>query len=207
MEARRSEQLNELFSALSKAQSEMPAAGLNQSNPFYKSRYANLADIVRVSRPYLTKNGLSVEHDLTYDKDGNEYCRATLGHASGQWKESIMKINPAKNDIQSRSSYITYAMRITYKGLVGVICTDEEDDDGEAAVAPTRNETRVEQKNDKISRDQFEVISRKLMGYEQTKNTILKRFNISKLDDLPKSEIFKILEWVDSQINLLKTVS
>lgn len=55
-----------------------------------------------------------------------------LCHASGQWIESSMTVNPPKQDIQSLGSYLTYLRRYTYSAIVGVVAS-EEDDDGEAA--------------------------------------------------------------------------
>ena len=57
-------------------------------------------------------------------------------HASGQWIKSKARHNPPKNDIQSLASYNTYLKRMCYTSIIGL--ATGEDDDGEAAVAPTR---------------------------------------------------------------------
>src|SRR5271170_773684 len=60
----RSSECNKLFEALAKAQSEMLIADRDSNNPYFKSKYADLASITRASRPSLTKHGLSVCHQV-----------------------------------------------------------------------------------------------------------------------------------------------
>jgi len=136
----RSVTINELATALAKAQSEMPTANKKSENPYFKSSYADLAEIVSVSRPALTKHGLSIVQQLITNGGGATILHTIMLHSSGEWIESTMLVVPPKNDIHSISSYITYLKRIHYAALVGVVTADE-DDDGNKAVAPVR-ETR-----------------------------------------------------------------
>lgn len=129
-------QYNELFAALAKSQAEMHTAGPNSTNPFFKSKYADFGEIVKVSRPALTKNGLCVIQRVINSENGMELC-TTLGHSSGQYIESVIKINPLKTDVQSLGSYITYLKRYAYTAIVGVVVSDE-DDDGEASMKEVR---------------------------------------------------------------------
>ena len=137
MNEHRSSECNELFTALAKAQADMPMAGLNASNPFFKSRYTDLAEIVRVSRPCLTKNNLAVIQQLI-SKDESNYLVTVLAHSSGQFIESCMKITPAKNDIQGLGSYISYLKRYQLASIIGCVSSEELDDDGEAAMQEVR---------------------------------------------------------------------
>lgn len=127
-----SEQIDQLATALAKAQAEFSIAELNQKNPFFKSTYADFESIVAASRPALTKYGLSVVQDVYCMDDGNHYLITLLLHASGQWIKSKARHNPAKADVQSLSSYNTYLKRMCYTSLVGVV-TGDNDDDGNAA--------------------------------------------------------------------------
>jgi len=126
------ENLNELFAALSKAQAQMRVAREDSNNPFHKSSYADLKSVVDASRPALCANGLAVLFRMGY-QDGVYGLFARLAHISGQWLESFAPIRPAKDDIQSLGAYITYLKRYTYGALVGVV-TGDEDDDGEKAM-------------------------------------------------------------------------
>jgi hypothetical protein len=138
-----SPEIDQLATALAKAQAEMSVAGKNQKNPFFKSNYADFQAIIQASRPALSKYGLSVvQPPFIYEESvdgvgaGSSYLITILMHSSGQWIKSKARHNPPKNDIQSLSSYNTYLKRMCYTSLVGVVTG--EDDDGEAAVAHTR---------------------------------------------------------------------
>ncbi|MCX5924001.1 MAG: ERF family protein [Candidatus Dependentiae bacterium] len=143
-----SSEIDQLATALAKAQGEMAVAGKNQKNPFFKSTYADFEAIINASRPSLSKYGLSVvqppfisENSTSTSESssqiGNSYLVTILMHSSGQWIKSIARHNPPKNDIQSLSSYNTYLKRMCYTSLIGVATGD--DDDGEAAVSHTRS--------------------------------------------------------------------
>lgn len=126
----------ELYAALAKAQAEMDIASKNKTNPFFKSKYADLASVIQSSRPALTKNELAVYQALQTNDKSETFLHTVLTHSSGQCIESSMKINPPKADIQSICSYNTYVRRICYAGIVGVVTGD--DDDGEMAVQKYR---------------------------------------------------------------------
>lgn len=132
-----SDHIDQLATALAKAQAEMSLAIKNQKNPFFKSSYADFEAIIHASRPALTKYGLSVVQPPCIYEDGHSYLVTILMHSSGQWIKSKARYNPLKTDIQSLSSYNTYLKRMCYTSLVGVATGD--DDDGEAAVSHARS--------------------------------------------------------------------
>lgn len=121
--------LSELFTALAKAQAVMVDAKTDSKNPFFKSKYADLSSVVKASRKPLTENGLAVTQFIR-DKEGKAFLFTRLGHTSGQWLDSFIRIQPPKEDIQSLGSYLTYLRRYSYAAIVGVVASDE-DDDGE----------------------------------------------------------------------------
>jgi hypothetical protein len=131
--------IDQLATALCKAQSEMNIAERNQKNPFFKSTYANFEAIIAASRPALCKYGLSIVQSPFVGEDGNSYLITILMHSSGQWVKSKARHNPAKTDIQSLASYNTYLKRMCYASVVGV-STGGEDDDGQAATFPMQTQ-------------------------------------------------------------------
>ncbi len=196
----KSDQLNELFTALAKAQSEMKTAGLNAENPYFKSSYSDLAEIVRVSRPALSKNGLTVIQQILPNDDGQNILHCILAHSSGQWIETRMRILPAKPDVQSLASYITYLRRYSYAAIVGVV-TANEDDDGEIAVHSDREiaskgvalNTKYnpkEQTYETITREQIEEIEYELADpqFHDIVPQILDGLKIQSIADMPKSK-------------------
>lgn len=188
-----SDSLNELFGALAKAQLEMEIAKTDSSNPFFKSKYADLASVVKASRPFLAKNGLSVIQRVLPNGNGSLYLYTRLCHASGQWMESKMPIAPPKADIQTLGSYITYLRRYSYASTVGVVAS-EEDDDGEKGMEQARVQGHAEKASPNISKAQLEVLSQELEGYEDVLESLLKGFELSKLSDLPAKRYSKCIE-------------
>lgn len=180
-------ELGKLFEALAKAHSEMQVAKADSRNPFFKSSYAGLCSIVNASRQALSKYGLTVIQRPLPDpkKEDGTILHTRLGHSSGQWMDSIMPLNPPKEDIQALGSYMTYVKRYTYSSIAGVVVGDEEDD-GEAAMQQSRQKAApAKKKPSKISAIQLSVLSKELQDMEELLNKILKGYNISKLSDLP----------------------
>lgn len=134
-----SDNLNELFSALSKAQSKIEGAIKDKKNPFFKSTYADLNSVWEACRGPLTENNLSILQTIEGTKESMVLV-TWIGHSSGQFIRSFLPLMIQKQDPQSVGSAITYARRYALGALVG-ICS-EEDDDGEKAM--NRNSTKVE---------------------------------------------------------------
>jgi hypothetical protein len=194
----RSVELKELFTALAKAQMDIEVAGLHNENPFFKSRYADLATVVRASRPHLTKNGLSVIQQIMPNDDGQLILHTILAHSSGQWIETRMRVIPAKNDVQTLGSTLTYLRRYSYAALVGVVA-GTDDDDGEVAVAHYRDTQSKgvgisvkydprQQSADTITSEQLEELEYELAEYPDIAETILDKLQLQSLADMPKNK-------------------
>jgi len=126
----KSESINELATALSKAQGLMEGAKKDSENPFFKSRYADLASVVEAIRGPFAENGLSyVQAPIPTEGDWVQ-VETILLHASGQWITSIVDVPVAKGDAQGYGSALTYARRYGLSAIAGVA---PEDDDGNAA--------------------------------------------------------------------------
>lgn len=187
-----SEELNKLFEALSKAQLEMEVAKTDSTNPYFKSKYADLRSVVEASRPFLAKNGLCIIQRTLPGVNGISYLYTRLGHLSGQWMESYMPVNPPKQDIQALGSYLTYLRRYSYSSMVGVVA-GEEDDDGETAMHTSRQGEMV---SEKISKPQLDLLAQELKGETQLVQQIFKSYGISKLSDMPAKKYTKCMDTI-----------
>jgi hypothetical protein len=127
----KSEQINELLAALSKAQSEMPPAEKDKFNPYFKSKYASLDSVWKACRVPLTKNGLSIIQPSSTTDDGLVRVQTILGHSSGQWMSETLTVTPKSKTVQDFGSATTYAKRYALSGMIGL--TVDEDDDGNAS--------------------------------------------------------------------------
>jgi hypothetical protein len=122
----RSDNNSFLYAALVKAQSEMPVADKN-STVYGRQKYTNLADVVRISRPILVKNGLAVTQMFL-----NDILITRLVHSSGQFIESSLKLvinskDEKTNSLHLMGASITYFRRYCYSSIIGLV-TDEDTD-------------------------------------------------------------------------------
>ena len=126
----KSQQIVELVKALCKSQMEMSAVVQSKVNPFYKSNYADINDLLKSVLPVITKNGLAVTQ-------GNRFCNETKGfyvtttlcHISGQWIRSEIRIPmTGKKDAQTVGQMCTYGRRYGLGAILGISVT--KDDDG-----------------------------------------------------------------------------
>lgn len=124
----KSEQINELAAALSKAQGEMKGATKDSSNPFFKSKYADLASVWEAFRDPFAKNGLSLVQSPRF-QDGLVFVESLLLHTSGQWISGEVSAQPKDHAPQAVGSTITYLRRYAAQSIAGVC---PEDDDGNA---------------------------------------------------------------------------
>ena len=126
----KSELINELAAALSKAQGQLAGAVKDSSNPFFKSRYADLSSVVEALRQPFANNGLS--YIQTTESHPDEVRVETiLMHSSGQWiTTGFLNVPVTKSDAMGHGSALTYARRYSLC-LLGVAPID---DDGGAAI-------------------------------------------------------------------------
>jgi len=122
----KSEQINELATALAKAQGKMKGAIKDSSNPFFKSKYADLANVIDDIRLPFSENGLSYMQYTISTEKGLE-LETMIMHSSGQWISATHPIKPAKEDMQAVLAATTYARRGLLSAMAGV---SQIDDDG-----------------------------------------------------------------------------
>lgn len=125
--------MKNIANALVKAQSEMSNPKKGNTNPFFKSKYADLNAVREAVIPILNENGITVLQPLVH-VDGKNFVNTILLHESGEMMESFTEIVYSKiNDAQAQGSGITYARRY---GLQSFVCVGADDDDGNKASTP-----------------------------------------------------------------------
>jgi hypothetical protein len=124
-----SDQLNEIMTALSSAQSEMAGAKKDATNPHFKSKYADLESVWEACRQPLAKHGICVVQ-MPSANGPTVTVTTMLGHKSGQWIASDLAVTAQQNTPQGVGSAITYGRRYGLAAMAGIA---PEDDDGNAA--------------------------------------------------------------------------
>lgn len=139
----KSESIQNLSAALSKAQAEYPAIKFDSVNPFLKNGYASLGAIIAGARPVNAKHGLSVSQ-LTFGEDGVAGVETVLMHTSGEWISSSISMpigdEKGKSNAQVAGSIVTYLRRYSLASILGIY--SDEDGDGNKP-EPERKPTRT----------------------------------------------------------------
>jgi len=139
--ASESQAINELATALAKAQGAFSNPEKDRRNPHFGNCYATLGAVIEATRKALAENGLS----LTQTVGGRPpSLRSRLLHSSGQWLASEVPLYTAGKGSQVFGSELTYMRRYAVCALLN-IAPAEGDDDGNAAQAAAGAEARARQ--------------------------------------------------------------
>lgn len=137
-----SEQINEIATAIAKAQATIGHATKASDNPFFKSKYADLAAVKDACQAQLSENGIAVVQAPTTNDDGSVTMFTRFMHTSGQWVETHMSAHASPDNkgnitAQALGSVCTYLRRYSLAAMANVAT---EDDDGEGAAGRTRSD-------------------------------------------------------------------
>lgn len=128
----KSESIKNIATALIKFNSLVGKIIKDADNPFFKSKYAALPDILSAIRTPLYEAGLTINQFPT----GNHSLTTILIHAeSGEYMMSTYEMKPTKDDPQGLGSCITYQRRYAI-GAILSLNIDDDDDGNEASKKP-----------------------------------------------------------------------
>ena len=128
----KSETISKLASALSAFQADMENVTKDGTNPFFKSAYATLENVISTAKPHLTKHGLAF-----VQFPSSEGLTTVLMHTSGEYIAADAKIVVKDATPQGQGSAITYMRRYALSAALGI--ATEDDDDGNEASAPRQS--------------------------------------------------------------------
>lgn len=206
-----------LDEVLAKAQSEIGGAVKSKTNPFFKSKYADLAAVWEACRESLTKNGISVTQWLIHSDDNRLHLMTRIAH-KGEWMRGHFSMPVSKLDAQSYGSAATYAKRFALASAVGVISEDEEDDDAEGAMdrkeainitgkpyngfPKTDNPGTSSGKDGFISESQgkrlYAIYKAKGLSDNEMKSYLFDKFGIKTSKEISRRNYESIVEWVNN---------
>lgn len=129
---RKSESIAELSKALAKFQEEVKQPLKDKNNPFFKSKYVPLENVVEAITDVAPKNGLSFVQWALNDENGRVGVATMLMHESGEWIEfDAVHMKADKETAQGAGALITYLKRYSLSAVFGI--TSDQDDDGNGA--------------------------------------------------------------------------
>jgi hypothetical protein len=125
----KSESIKNIAGALVKFQASVSKVAKEANNPFFKKKYASLANILDTIQKPLSECGLAISQF----PDGDALTTIIVHSESGEWMESSYVMPVVKqNDPQAMGSAITYARRYALGSILNLNIDD--DDDGEKAM-------------------------------------------------------------------------
>jgi len=139
---RSSETLGKIAPALVKALNEIGGVGKAAANPFFKSKYATLENVIDASKPILAAHGIALIQFPGAYNQGAMSLETVLLHESGEWVtgSEAFGVATAKADPQAVGSALTYARRYAQMAVLNMPAVD---DDGESAMP--RKVTKVQE--------------------------------------------------------------
>lgn len=160
-----SEQVNELYTALSKFSGVAKPPQKTGFNPFTRSKYAGISEVKAAIRPALAECGLALIQATAIAEHGVGVT-TTIAHASGQWCRSLTilpvtraekggkpaQIALADATVQEIGSALTYASR--YAILTMLCLAGDDDDDGNSASGRYEPERQQEQRHEQRQQEQ-----------------------------------------------------
>lgn len=205
---KKSESIGELAKALAKFQASVKQPLKDANNPFFKSKYVPLENVVESITESAGSLGLSfIQYPV--NADNRVGVITILMHESGEWIETEpIYATPAKQDPQATGSAITYLKRYSLSAVFGI--TSDEDDDGNSNSQQSnqnnyrQQQTRQQANSNNISDAQIKAMKAKLnnlnkhTGIEMQMIYVdtLKQCNIPEqiaTKDLSKAQAIKVI--------------
>jgi hypothetical protein len=121
-----------IATALAKAQANMGKALKQANNPHFRSKYADLGNVMDACLPALNEAGIALIQPTGTDEHGSFVETILIHGESGEQLACRVPLILGKNDMQGFGSAVTYARRYGLMAMAGIA---PEDDDGNAASA------------------------------------------------------------------------
>ena len=177
-----SETKAELFKAFANFKKKLKQPLKDANNPFFKSKYVPLENVVQVVDEAMIDTGLSYIQEIEDLEEGYLRVDTIVLHESGEYMViKGSKVKSVKNDPQSAGSATTYARRYSLSTAFGI--ASDPDDDGNGASQQSKNN-------------------------QQSKNTQQSQ-NQTKPELTPEQKVAANIEWVNKnykpEIELIKS--
>jgi hypothetical protein len=171
----KSESIENLARALVLFQVKVESIKKDSLNPFFKSKYASLSNILDAIKEPLIESGLSVMQLPT----GQYELTTIVMHESGEFIQSSYTMKPVKDDPHGIGSIITYQRR--YCLASALLLNIDIDDDGNAGTLGVKPKDETDNKP-WLNKDtkEFKGAIEKLKAGTTTLDKIKQFYKISK---------------------------
>ncbi len=190
--------------AMANAKAEIPEIKKGRKVDFTSNKgrtnyqYEDLASIMSVVAPILSKFGLSVRYRTTAEPNQPIVVTCIVSHRMGHSEENTLMAgrdeSGNKNSIQSIGSTVTYLQRYTLKAALGLAAA--ADDDGAKA-----DETEDQAK--KITEAQASVIRELIEKGELETAVFCERWQVDAVTDIPMKKFNEVVGSLRQRVNYI----
>lgn len=187
-----SEETSELFKAMSAFQSEVKQPKKDANNPFFKSKYVPLENVIDAIHTVGSKHGLS---EMTYPSTSESGLEHGVGviitHTSGQYIQfPPVMLKPEKNTPQGIGACLTYSRRYALSSAFGI--ASETDDDANEISGNTNKKpnNKPTPKTEIVSQAQATFLNKLVADVSEASNGVatvdglLSKLNIKDMNKL-----------------------
>lgn len=195
-----------IAAALAKAHGSFKQVLKSTENPYFKSKYADLAELIDATKEGLSANGLAVIQSPGEIVGNKVYLTTMLVHSSGEWFRDELGMPMAKADAQGAGSAITYARRYSYGGVLSI--AGEPDDDANVATGKSEKARESNDQYDQRTEDQKVVMPAQAQALhaamkrtgksEALVSGYLKEKGYKQFEQVLRSDFQTVLKWLNT---------
>lgn len=185
-----------IAAALAAAQMEMGKALKQSNNPHFRSKYADLGNVMDACLEPLNRHGIAVIQPTGESEFGRHVKTVLIHGESGETLECVVPLIIAKNDMQGYGSAVTYARRYGLMAMAGIA---PEDDDGNAAAqaAPKRAQT--------VTPDQYIKLRDKAQEADVPEEKLCQTYGCNDLQQFPADAFNSAMKKLQATIDAKKS--
>lgn len=198
----KSESITELNKALANFHKEVKQPMKDANNPFFKSKYVPLENVVEAIDDVAPKHGLTYSQYPVTTENGLVGISTVLLHESGEYIEfPPATTKPDKNTPQGVGSALTYMRRYSLSAVFG-ITSDQDDDGNEASGKNNRKQTQPQ----KASSQTIGTLKKEVINFtnlikgtknEAPQNVVEQRFGVKNYD-ITENEAVQIINKIQN---------
>ena len=148
-----------LMRSLARAQAKFQQPKKNCDNPYFKSKYADLAECMKCILPALNSEGLFLTQEIKNLENSNIQIDTIVFHEAGASRTLgtlVVNVNRSGNVLQNMGGALTYGRRYAVCAAFGLSADD--DDDGNSGM-PAPQQKRVEVPANAPTKSLDEIVS------------------------------------------------
>nr|DAQ78930.1 MAG TPA: ERF superfamily protein [Caudoviricetes sp.] len=195
---KKSESIQNLSKAMAEFQKSIKQPLKDANNPFFKSQYVPLENVVEAITETGSPLGISFMQFASSDETGSIEVATLVMHSTGEYIEfPPVRMKPESNKPQAVGSAITYAKRYALSAIFGI--TSDKDDDGNEATGLNKQVEKQPKQQAKQQQTQEDATGKiekywtelEKLGVDVTevKKYLCDKHKVGKLVDIPVSQL------------------